>query len=79
MFGEVFHGLPVLVIGFGDGAQRPHEVGHRARDRPGGDDLAHGFASPFDDELFPAIPHPVEQIGELTNSLGCRKVDFHEI
>jgi len=79
VFGEVCQGVPVLVIGFRDGTQRPHEVGDRARDRTGGDDLADGFASPLDDEFFPTVPHPVKQIGELTNGLGRRKVKFHKI
>lgn len=79
MFRDVFQGIPVLIIGFRDSTQRPHEVSDRARDWTGGDDLAHGFSSPFDNEFFSPIPHPIKQIRELTNSLGRRKVSLHKM
>lgn len=79
MFSDVFQDVPVLLVGLGSSPQELDKIGDGAHDRTGRNDLADRFPAPFDDELFAAVAHPINEVRKGARGLGGRDMRFHRI
>lgn len=79
IFGDVFQNVPVLLVGVWSSPEEVDEISDGAHGRTGRDDLADRLTAAFDDELFAAVAHPINEVRKGARSLGGRDTSFHII
>jgi len=79
MFSEVFHRLPVFIVGLRNGLEEPHEISDCTCNRAGRRNVTDLLTAPFDDELLTTVMHAIKDVRKGAHGLGSRDVRFHII